>query len=1560
MLNILKNSFLSKVSSNDNTYHWEIISGSILTKYGNTLNEIQSNNKEIVTESLYKLNSIDNTYERLTMDELINPFLGYWLKVKRGYDYIIVGGGPAGIMTAFNISRNNPESNILLLEKADVKEVSLEKYKSRGYGELVKWFEASQSEFQYSFSSKLGENIKSQNLRLGKSLGGGTLHFGLQYIDSKELILKNHSSWEKYFIEVAKITGAQQYKYDSESYPNKEYQNLKEAINKKEDSGEDIQWCNNKIYSDDIGLNHRLLLGNLIENNPNNPNITIKYNSFINKINWDSNESGLTNYKARSIQTFDNEVYYSSNIILCAGAIQTPAILQRSGVGELEDLKSAGVNQLIDLPVGKTLFDHTGYTSIYMKLPQTVQTLLSKSTQYVKNGKNYGYNTIELTDINNYLSSRGKNLSKFILSDLDKGGIYNKLGTKMYRIFRHTKFTSNGDLLKAMNGQISSIVSIPIFEPRASSDSEIVEYVYDMQAWWNGTGHYGGTLYNKPIDLTGGYKQGIGHHVYDYDRLSGKSGKPAKLVGIISSTSTVSPTNSPTSSPTVSPTTSPTSTPTTSPTSSPTVSPTSSPTVSPTSSPTVSPTTSPTITPTTSPTSSPTVSPTSSPTVSPTSSPSVSPTTSPTSSPTISPTSSPTASPTTSPTSSPTSSPTTSPTITPTTSPTSSPTVSPSVSPTTHSTNSPTSSPTVSPTASPTTHSTNSPTLSPTVSPSVSPTASPTASPSKIHNTLTFDAENIVPHIQTRNNELSWQTYYSPLPNLNSIAITHATSSMIESVGYVKIKSKNNENPEVLIDYHQNGQKPESNLKKAFDINNEILTNLGYTVSNPIQYINETSIKDQLSTIYHYHGTCPEGKVVDSNFKVFNTTNVFIGDISVLNNPWGGSTSVPALVTGYICSENFTSNTLPNTPTPSPNSINTYSPTVSPNIQYTPSPIPINNIRKILCLHGGGGSGEGLRNQKGMSDLMNTLDSSQYDFIFPDTPEDDSVWIRDAPDGKIQGTDDEDWAKISISHLDEIIKNQGPFYALLGYSQGSAMSLVYLSEKQNEFKKVLLFNGYVPTVHRGLVNKIEKSDPYPINTSALIFMGKEDPIITNSLSLQLKEHFKNYEEIISTNAGHRLPYSSETLSFQKVINFITGDDMTDIHTPSPTLLNILTPSPSPIVGKKEFNPVDVFFNYKGDGSESPSVIGGDDGNTKLFCRVSAEIGEDKNNLIIKSNGVPNYKPTVGSSTGEIEIIGSWRDELSSSTDGNPNIIGEQNYIFTIPLIDPTINPINNTDDFTNYGSVTSLASIGVSSNGVPLYNPWHNMKGNYLSEDRDAITFATFSSCCGHPSGSGPGKSGAGPYHYHKYPTCIAGNKGIDKKSSYDTIDEQGVSGNIIYEQDMADILDDRIKNKTGSDAHSPIIGYMLDGYPIYGPLGLSQNEKFTEKSEVKILISNFKLNGNNYEFDINLGGDLDKCNAIYSGTPEYPDGCYHYVLSIESDQNGFVNRTYNPLYLLSNNSNDKIITPSYPYTTVYFRGSVKGTVTNIVAYPSPSPSYYPSPSPSAFPSPSPSYYPSP
>jgi 5-(hydroxymethyl)furfural/furfural oxidase len=54
---------------------------------------------------------------------------------------------------------------------------------------------------------------------------------------------------------------------------------------------------------------------------------------------------------------------HARNIVLTAGALQSPAILMRAGIGPGEDLKRLGIDVIVDLPgVGKNLRDHPALT----------------------------------------------------------------------------------------------------------------------------------------------------------------------------------------------------------------------------------------------------------------------------------------------------------------------------------------------------------------------------------------------------------------------------------------------------------------------------------------------------------------------------------------------------------------------------------------------------------------------------------------------------------------------------------------------------------------------------------------------------------------------------------------------------------------------------------------------------------------------------------------------------------------------------------------------------------------------------------------------------------------------------------------------------------------------------------------------------------------------------------------------------------------------------------------------------------------------------------------------
>jgi predicted esterase len=189
---------------------------------------------------------------------------------------------------------------------------------------------------------------------------------------------------------------------------------------------------------------------------------------------------------------------------------------------------------------------------------------------------------------------------------------------------------------------------------------------------------------------------------------------------------------------------------------------------------------------------------------------------------------------------------------------------------------------------------------------------------------------------------------------------------------------------------------------------------------------------------------------------------------------------------------------------------------------------------KILALHGGGDSPEGLMGQPGMQDLMSDL--PELEFFFADAPDDDSMcdqcWYADPPGGKGEPNEDRNWADISIEYLDGIVEEHGPFYGILGYSQGCPMATVYIANSNTSFEKAFLFNGYLPTTHSGLNDTINEVAPLSVDT--LIFGGENDVFIFG-----VDELAGVYSEptiIISSTADHHLP-SSDDETYGDVLAF---------------------------------------------------------------------------------------------------------------------------------------------------------------------------------------------------------------------------------------------------------------------------------------------------------------------------------------------------------------------------------------------------------------------------------------
>ena len=144
---------------------------------------------------------------------------------------------------------------------------------------------------------------------------------------------------------------------------------------------------------------------------------------------------------------------------------------------------------------------------------------------------------------------------------------------------------------------------------------------------------------------------------------------------------------------------------------------------------------------------------------------------------------------------------------------------------------------------------------------------------------------------------------------------------------------------------------------------------------------------------------------------------------------------------------------------------------------------------------------------------------------------------------------------------------------------------------------------------------------------------------------------------------------------------------------------------------------------------------------------SVDIYVDGDQIVITGDGVPShlspyFPETYNDSQNGLYFfedlngdgINDWYVDPNNGMNVNPNRIGEQDYNFRIPLY-PEINLNGPTDTF--------LGAIGVSLNGVPLYNEYEGPVAQL-----DPQTILSFDLAQGHPA---PG----GLYHYHFPPESL-------------------------------------------------------------------------------------------------------------------------------------------------------------------------------------------------------------
>ena len=340
------------------------------------------------------------------------------------FDYIIIGGGSAGCLLANRLSAD-PSNHVLLLE-AGQKDSYPWIHIPVGYLYCIG---NPRTDWMYTTEPEKGLNGRSQRYPRGKTLGGCSSINGMIYMRGQA---RDYDNW-------AKITGDDSWNWQNALEAFKAHENHYRL-----DKGADPLTGSNSRFSDmhghggewriekqrlrwdvldsfsdaavEIGINKtedfnsgdNAGVGYFDVNQrsgwrwstskaflrpvQSRPNLTVWTEAQVETLTFLTDANGTLRCSGVVVQHQGQSkvVLAGREVILSAGAVNSPQILQLSGIGPAALLKSHGIKVVVDAPVGENLQDHLQIRAVFkVNGTRTLNTLANSLFGKAKIGAEY-------------------------------------------------------------------------------------------------------------------------------------------------------------------------------------------------------------------------------------------------------------------------------------------------------------------------------------------------------------------------------------------------------------------------------------------------------------------------------------------------------------------------------------------------------------------------------------------------------------------------------------------------------------------------------------------------------------------------------------------------------------------------------------------------------------------------------------------------------------------------------------------------------------------------------------------------------------------------------------------------------------------------------------------------------------------------------------------------------------------------------------------------------------------------------------------------------------------